>query len=356
MPPRISCRRRARRPPSTPRHRGSAGDAAFPRAALRPPRAEGVLAEQAALLVGLGQRGRQRRGRHSPGAELRVERVERRLQRRGTGGRLWPPAASRASRESRCPACRRGRPAVRDSRRSPPWRNRRACRNGPARPAGSSRLAGAGVRHPRRKAGRGCRRSSSSPGSSCSASRGAASGRSRSRACNCRGCASHPGPSHQNRRGTRMKALVSLQPSCRNFTPAWASSVGITQEWLGTSVIFAPMGSGRPYCRESRVAIAQPAHQVLQVLGLGVRGERQRVEGDGALAHRLFDARPAGRFLLRTEHVRQRPAGQRPGEPLLRRQIARGLHHLERAVHHVDAILLEHLLDACRCSRCRDAS
>ena len=90
---------------------------------------------------------------------------------------------------------------------------------------------------------------------------------------------------------------------------------------------------------------AESAHQILEIVRLRMQGEGQRMEGDGALADRLLDAHLAGRILPRPEHMGERPAGQRPGEPLFRRPAVRGLDDLERAVHHRLAVFPEHVLD-----------
>ena len=77
-------------------------------------------------------------GGQAPGAELGVERLDRRLQGADRVGQPSIRSASRASRGSTCRACRRGPPATRASRPAPPGRNRRACRNERGRPACSS--------------------------------------------------------------------------------------------------------------------------------------------------------------------------------------------------------------------------
>ena len=121
--------------------------------------------------------------------------------------------------------------------------------------------------------------------------------------------------------------------------------VGHTQEWQGTSVILAAMGNGRPYLRAIADENRIPRTRSSRSLGLRVQAERQGLDRQRSFPDRLLDARLAGRILLRTEDVRQRPARNDPGEAFLRRQLPLLIDDPQRAVHHLHAVLAENAFD-----------
>ena len=86
-------------------------------------------------------------------------------------------------------------------------------------------------------------------------------------------------------------------PDAGNPRPHARSSVGRIHEWHGTSVILASRGSSRPAVARQARREAQPAHQILRLQQLGVRGERQRVDDEAPVLERLPDALPAARVV-----------------------------------------------------------
>jgi hypothetical protein len=52
------------------------------------------------------------------------------------------------------------------------------------------------------------------------------------------------GPSQQYGKGTSGWEHLSLGPTWKNFTPAWAKILAMTRVWEATSVILAAVGNG----------------------------------------------------------------------------------------------------------------
>ena len=223
--------------------------AAVPRTHVGRGRPKGMLAVEDALLVGLGQRGRKVAGGQPPGAELRVERLDGRFQGTDRVGRLRfdrhrepavDPGVGHVAADDRqlgllgkhgAGEIVEGAEMDADARHvllriSPQIFH--VCQRGRTLVVAGhdhGQVVLAGPVFWRRHGG------------------------NHTPACNCRGCGSHPGLPTRINAGARKWPLAPLLPICRNFTPAWAKMVGHTQEWQGTSVILAAMGSGRPYLR-----------------------------------------------------------------------------------------------------------
>jgi hypothetical protein len=79
---------------------------------------------------------------------------------------------------------------------------------------------------------------------------------------------------------------------------------------------------------------AETASQVLQVERFSVRGKRQGVGDQPPGAHRRHEPPTTLRRLFRPENLRHRPAGQGPGELLVRRKTAALVDQLQGLIGH----------------------
>ena len=127
---------------------------------------------------------------------------------------------------------------------------------------------------------------------------------------------------------------LSLQPWWKNFTPALARTVASPRVWSGTSVILQPVGSGCPASRaistekrKPRVRSSRSSDSVCVV-----KARAWGTSRPARMAARNRSRRSAR--LARPENLRHRPAGQGPGELLVRRQAAALVDQLQGLVGH----------------------